>query len=88
MILVVDNHGFTTNILTHQLGACHMVTAAELVALNLSDYTHLVLAHGTDQPDLTDLHNFPQLPVLAIGSSYQHLAAAHGHTRTAPAQPA
>ncbi len=87
MILVVDNHGFTTNILTHQLGAVHIVSAAELVALNLTDYTHVVVTHGTDLVDLTELTSAPQLPVLAIGSGYQHLAAAYGHHRVAPAQP-
>src|SRR5690625_3581663 len=87
MILVVDNHGFTTNILTHQLGAVHLVTAAELAALNLTEYTHVVIGHGTDIPDLTVLHAVPDIPVLAIGAGYQHLAAAYGHTATAPAQP-
>lgn len=87
MILVVDNHGFTTNILTHQLGAVHLITAAELAALNLTEYTHVVIGHGTDIPDLTVLHAVPDIPVLAIGAGYQHLAAAYGHTATAPAQP-
>lgn len=87
MILVVDNHGFTTNILTHQLGAVHLVTAAELATLNLTEYTHLVIGHGTDIPDLTVLQALPSLPVLAIGAGYQHLAATYGHTATAPVQP-
>lgn len=87
MILVVDNLGFTTNILTHQLGAVHMVPAAELVALNLTDFSHVVIAHGTQIPDLSGLLDLPDLPVLAIGSGYQQLAAAYGHDSLAPAQP-
>ena len=87
MILVIDNHGFTTNILTHQLGAVHIVTATELPALNLRDYSHVVVTHGPDQADLTSLANTPQLPVLAIGAAYQQLAAVYGHTSVAPAQP-
>lgn len=87
MILVVDSHGFTTNILAHQLGAVQIVSAAELVALNLSDYTHVIIAHGTQIPDLSGLHTLPDLPVLAIGSGYQHLAATYGHQALAPARP-
>ena len=87
MILVVDNLGFTTNILTHQLGAVHLVSAAELVALNLTDYSHVVIPHGTQVPDLSGLLEHPELPVLAIGSGYQHLAAAYGHDTVASAQP-
>ncbi|GAA4113219.1 chorismate-binding protein [Enteractinococcus coprophilus] len=87
MILVVDTGGFTTNILAHQLGAVHIVPAAELVALNLTDYTHVVISHGTETPDLSAILEHPALPVLAIGSGYQHLAAAYGHDTVAPPQP-
>ena len=87
MILVIDHHGFTTNILTHQLGAVHRVTASELMALNLQDYTHIVVTHGTAQADLTQLTTVPHIPVLAIGTGYQHLAAAYGHTQVGPSQP-
>ena len=87
MILVVDNGGFTTNILAHQLGAVHLVPAAELVAFNVTDYTHIVIPHGTETPDLSGILAHPELPVLAIGSGYQHLAAAYGHDTVAPAQP-
>lgn len=87
MILVVDNHGFTTNILMHQLGAVHRVTATELPALRLEQYTHVVVTHGPDSADLTRLTALPQLPVLAIGAGYQQLAEAYGHTAVASAQP-
>ena len=87
MILVVDNLGFTTNILTHQLGAVHLVSAAELVALNLIDYSHVVIPHGTETPDLAGILAHPELPVLAIGSGYQQLASSYGHDTLAPAQP-
>lgn len=87
MILVIDHHGFTTNILTHQLGAVHRVTASELMALNLQDYTHIVVTHGPAQADLTQLTTVPHIPVLAIGTGYQHLAAAYGHTQVGPSQP-
>lgn len=87
MILVVDNLGFTTNILTHQLGAVHIVPAAELAALNFTDYSHVVIPHGTQTPDLSGLLGLSDLPVLAIGSGYQHLAAAYGHDTVASAQP-
>lgn len=88
MILVIDNHGFTTNILCHQLGAVDIVTAAELAALDLEHYTHVVVTHGTTVADLSPLRAVPQLPVLAIGSGYQDLAVAYGHQAIiAPAQP-
>ncbi|GAA4480421.1 aminodeoxychorismate synthase component I [Enteractinococcus fodinae] len=87
MILLIDLHGFTTHILTHQLGAVHRVTATELPALNLETYTHIVIAHGTDTVDLTQLLSLPQVPVLALGAGYQHLAAAYGHTAVGPSQP-
>lgn len=87
MILVVDNHGLTTRVLTHQLGAVHIVTAAELAMLNLADYTHVVIGHGTEQIDLEPLYAIPDTPVLALGSGYQYLAALHGHTKTATAKP-
>lgn len=87
MILVVDNHGFTTNILVHQLGAAHTVAAAELAALTLTDYSHIVIGHGTAPCDLSVLTAHPDLPVLSIGAGYQHLAAAYGHSGRATAQP-
>ena len=87
MILVVDNHGFTTRILTHQLGAVHLVTAAELLAVDLDNYTHVVIGHGSAAVDLQPLHEAPNLPVLAIGAGYQHLAALYGHTETTSAKP-
>ena len=87
MILVIDLHGFTTHILTHQLGAVHRVTATELPALNLEAYTHIVIAHGPETVDLAKLTGIPQVPVLAIGAGYQHLAAAYGHTTLGPSQP-
>lgn len=87
MILVVDNHGFTTRILTHQLGAVHLVTAAELIAVDLADYTHVVVGHGTASIDLHPLKAAVNLPVLAIGAGYQHLAALYGHTETTRVQP-
>lgn len=87
MILVVDSHGFTTRILTHQLGAVHVVTVAELSALNLADYTHVVIGHGSETVDLAPLDIASELPVLAIGSASQHLAARYGHETTDEAQP-
>lgn len=87
MILVIDLHGFTTHILTQQLGAVHRVTAAELPALTLAAYTHIIVTHGPDTVDLTQLTGLPQVPVLAIGAGYQHLAAAYGHTTVGAAQP-
>src|SRR5699024_4520281 len=87
MILVVDNHGFTTRILTHQLGAVHLVTAAELLAVDLDNYTHVVIGHGSAAVDLQPLHEAPHLPVLAIGAGYQHLAALYGHIETTSAKP-
>ncbi|WP_022870571.1 chorismate-binding protein [Yaniella halotolerans] len=87
MILVVDNHGFTTRILTHQLGAVRLVTAAELRVVDLHDYTHVVLGHGTAADELQPLHEVPHLPVLAIGAGYQQLADCYGHTATTSAQP-
>lgn len=87
MILVVDNHGFTTRILAHQLGGVHIVTAAELSALRLDDYTHVVVTHGPDDSDLAPLKAVPHLPVLAIGAGYQQLGLLYGHVETAPVQP-
>src|SRR5690625_203651 len=87
MILVIDNHGFTTNILIHQLGAVHVVSATELAALNVDDYTHVVVTHGPQEADLRPLTAAPQLPVLAIGAGYQQLATAYGHTTVGLAQP-
>jgi para-aminobenzoate synthetase len=87
MILVLDQQGFTTNILRHQLGAVPMVTATELAALNLDSFTHVIITHGPQQTDLARLRNVPQLPVLAIGSASQQLAAAYGHTAVGPVQP-
>lgn len=87
MILVVDNHGFTTRILTHQIGAVHLATATELRGLDLNEYSHVVLGHGTEVMDLQPLHDVPHLPVLAIGASYQQLAAFYGHTETISAKP-
>src|SRR5699024_1069708 len=87
MILVVDNHGFTTRILTHQIGAAHLATATELRGLDLNEYSHVVLGHGTEVMDLQPLHDVPHLPVLAIGASYQQLAAFYGHTETISAKP-
>lgn len=87
MILVIDNHGFTTRILAHQLGAVQIIAATELADLHLEDYTHVVIGHGTGRVDLESLKSVPNLPVLAIGAGYQHLAAAYGHRTTARAQP-
>lgn len=87
MILVVDTHGFTTHILTHQLGAVHVVTAAELTVVDLADYTHVVVGHGTASLDLQPLKAATNLPVLAIGAGYQHLAALYGHIETTSVQP-
>ena len=87
MILVLDQQGFTTNILTHQLGAVPMVTATELAALNLDHFTHVIITHGPQLTDLARLRSVPQLPVLAIGSASQQLAAAYGHTAVGLVQP-
>lgn len=87
MILVVDNHGFTSRILAHRLGSVDTVTGVELAGLPLDDYTHIVVGHGTTQPDLQALAELPDVPVLAIGAAYQHLAALYGHHQTATAQP-
>lgn len=87
MILVVDNRGFTTRILTHQLGAVHIVSATELAGLDLHHYTHVVVTHGTHDADLSPLKTVPDVPVLAIGVGYQQLAGLYGHTASASAQP-
>lgn len=87
MILVLDHHGFTTNILIHQLGAVHRVTATELTDLNLDDYTHIVVTHGPEPAELVKLTTAPHIPVLAIGAGYQQLAAAYGHIEVGPSQP-
>lgn len=87
MILVIDQHGFTTHILKHQLGAVHTVTAAELPAVKLTDYTHAVIGHGPASANVQGLLSAPNLPVLGIGSAYQHLAALYGHTETTGARP-
>lgn len=87
MILVVDQQGFTSNILTHQLGAVNTVTATELDIVDLAAYTHVIITHGPKLANLTRLTAMPRLPVLAIGSAYQQLATAYGHTTVRPAQP-
>ena len=87
MILVVDNHGFTTRILTHQLGAVHIMAATELAEVDLEDYSHVVVGHGPAKADLELLKSVPNLPVLAIGAGYQHLAETYGHRTTALTQP-
>ena len=87
MILVVDNHGFTTRILTHQLGAVHIITATELAEVKLDDYSHLVIGHGPAKADLELLKSVPNLPMLAIGAGYQHLAETYGHRTTSSVQP-
>ena len=87
MILVVDNHGFTTRILAHQLGEVEIVSAAELATANLADYTHVVVSHGTADADLQTLQAVPNLPVLAIGAGADQLAQLYGHTEMAATQP-
>ena len=87
MILVIDNHGFTTRILAHQLGAVDIVPAAELATVNLTDYTHVVVSHGTADAQLQALQAVPNLPVLGIGSGADQLARLYSHTETAAGQP-
>src|SRR5699024_7908324 len=87
MILVIDNHGFTTRILAHQLGAVQIIAATELADLHLEDYTHVVIGHGTGRVGLEALISVPIPPVLTIDAGYQHMKAAYEHRATARAHP-